>query len=63
MKTISRDEPKATSNFWYDLFDGGYINPEDFLKKEKDIIKVKEAMLILKKYKNTLFDNEVVEDM
>ena len=28
MKTIDRDEPKTTSDFWYDLFEGGYSSEE-----------------------------------
>ena len=30
----------STSDFWYDLTDGGYLNPEEILENKEDIIEV-----------------------
>ena len=39
-----------TSDFWYDLFDGGYIEPEKLLINEEDIEKINNAIKILKRF-------------
>jgi hypothetical protein len=39
---------------YYDLTDGGYLKPEDFLKNEKDIVEVLKALEIVKKYVNSV---------
>jgi len=41
----------ATDSFWHDLSEG-YINPEDILEEESDILKVKSAILVLGKFYN-----------
>jgi len=41
----------TTDDFWYDLFMGGYIRPEEICEDKEDIEKIKEAMIILKKFK------------
>jgi len=55
-------ESVATSDFWYDLFDGGYIEPEDFLD-EKSAEKVSKAMDTLREYQNLLENNDLTEEM
>ena len=43
-------EEVFTGELYYDLFDGGYINPEDLLKNEDDIIEVREAILTIQTF-------------
>jgi hypothetical protein len=50
-----------SSDFWYDLTNGGYFNPEDFLENEEDIQKVKEAVILLKQFKQELEDNDLID--
>lgn len=50
--------PRGTSDFWYDLVDGGYFNPEEFLDGQKDIDKVNEAIKVLEEY-NELVAEEI----
>lgn len=44
MKFKKVEEPVVTSDFLYDLFDGGYINPADMLEKPRDVKRVEEAI-------------------
>jgi len=53
----------ASSDFWYDVFDGGYLNPEDFLESEKDIELVNNAKAVLKMYRNTIDKEGVVDEL
>lgn len=55
-------EPVVTGEFWYDLFDGGYIKPENFLD-ENSAKKVYEAIKILQDFQQLLEDNELIEEM
>lgn len=36
-----------TSDFWYDLFQGGYIKPEEILENESDVQNVKNAIKVI----------------
>jgi hypothetical protein len=56
-------DPIATSDFWYDLTDGGYIRAEDFLANESDIKTVREAILVLEEFKATLENAGLIEEM
>lgn len=47
-------------DFYYDLVDGGYINPEYCLNNQSDIDKVNLAIKVLEAYKKALQD--VVDD-
>lgn len=60
MKFKSDVETVYTSDFWYDLFDGGYIHPEDFLEDE-DAKKVKAAVDLVRQFQTELEDNDLVE--
>lgn len=53
-------EPVFSTDFWYDLVDGGYIKPEDFLQSE-DAKKVVEAITLLHEFRTTLEINELLE--
>lgn len=37
----------CTSDFWYDLTDGGYLKPEEILENADDVKKVREAIDVL----------------
>lgn len=47
------DDP-CTSEFWYDLFDGGGLEPEKLLVKPEEVAEVQNAMKVLEKYKKSL---------
>jgi hypothetical protein len=40
-----------TDDFWYDLFEGGYIKPETLLESGEDIKKVRDAITLLREFK------------
>ena len=42
----------AIGDFWYDLFEGGYIKPEDILQDQKDVENVKLAIKTLASFKD-----------
>jgi hypothetical protein len=42
-----------TSDFWYDLTDGGYIKPEKLLKDKKDIEAVENALKVLNDFQKS----------
>ena len=42
----------CTTDFWYDLTDGGYIKPEEILKNSEDVMAVDNAIAVLRKFKN-----------
>ena len=42
----------STDDFWYDLTDGGYLDPEEILEDEKDIEVVKKAISVLREFKD-----------
>lgn len=50
----------STDDFWYDLTDGGYLDPKDMLEDPKDIHKVKDALAVLEEFK--LSCEEQIED-
>ena len=49
-----------TDNFHYDLFDGGYINPEDQLDEES-AARVRLAVDVIRQYENFLELNDIIE--
>lgn len=55
-------EEVGTSDFYYDLFDGGYIVPEDFLEEES-AKRVNEALLLIREFENLLVSEELIEYM
>lgn len=50
-----------TSDFWYDLLDGGYIKPEELLEEAEDISIVEEAISILLEFYESAEAQEVIE--
>lgn len=51
---IKKDLEVSTTDFWYDLVDGGYIKPEEILINTEDIRKVEEAITVLLDFQNSL---------
>lgn len=47
----------TTTDFWYDITDGGYLEPSEILEDEKDIIQVKEAIKTLIKFRDACEEN------
>lgn len=50
-----------TSDLYYDLFDGGYIDPKKFLEDEEQIKKVNDAIKLIESYLEFLKDEGAVE--
>jgi len=40
----------STSEPWYDLTDGGYLNPEKMLVKKEDAKRVKDAVEVIQEF-------------
>jgi hypothetical protein len=53
-------EPLHTDDFWYDLFHGGYIKPENLLQNKDDVAKIKDAMQLLLQFKEELEEKEII---
>lgn len=51
----------CTSDLYYDLFDGGYLNPEKLLVNDEQIQKVYEAMNIIQEYLSQAESAGVIE--
>lgn len=43
----------STDDFYYDLFQGGYIRPKEILENEEDIKKVEEALKVIEMFKES----------
>jgi len=43
----------STTDFWYDLTDGGYLNPKEICEKEEDALKVIKAAKIVKEFEQS----------
>ena len=62
MKIKEDVEPICTSEFWYDVIEGGYIAPEHLLEAE-DAKKVRAAIDTLEDFRDALEDNGLIEEM
>lgn len=51
----------VTSDFWYDLIDGGYIKPKDLLEDESEIKRIGDAIEVLKEFRRSAEAEEVLE--
>jgi len=43
----------STAEFWYDLTDGGYLDPDEILENPEDAKRVKEAIAVIKEFENS----------
>lgn len=50
-----------TSDFWYDLTDGGYIKPKNVLENLDDILAVEKAKHLLMEFKDQAEAKGVLE--
>ena len=50
----------SSGDFWYDLTDGGYLNPDDICENLKDAEKVLKAIEIIKDFQSSC--EEQIED-
>jgi len=58
---LKDDVTFTTSDFWYDVFEGGYINPSNYLANADDIKAVQDATNILEEFKDSL--EPIMEEM
>lgn len=59
-KNLNEENAIWTSDLYYDLFEGGYIKPEDLLENEEDIDKVKQAILTINEFLDGAIDKELI---
>lgn len=59
-KNLNEENVIWTSDLYYDLFEGGYIKPEDLLENEEDIDKVKQAILTINEFLDGAIDKELI---
>ena len=52
---IKPDCEASTDDFWYDLCEG-YLNPEEILEDDEDIVAVMEALSVLKEFRDKCED-------
>jgi hypothetical protein len=57
---LKKNLKMSTSDFWYDLFEGGYIDPSKMCVDTKDKTDVKYAIQILEDFKQSCEDQ--IED-
>ena len=50
----------STDDFYYDLFEGGYLNPEEMLISKDDVFAVVNARKIIENFKKSC--EEQIED-
>ena len=48
-----------TSDFWYDLTDGGYIKPSELLENKEDIERVENAIKVIQEFEQSAWDNDI----
>ncbi len=51
-----------TDDFWYDLTDGGYIEPSKILSDKAQIEEVERAIALLRSFKEQAEDDGVMEE-
>ena len=54
---IKPDLDVSTDDFWYDLFDGGYLKPALILKSIEDVDEVDKAIKVLKRFRDACISN------
>lgn len=56
-----KDAEIVTSDFWYDITDGGYIVPSELLEDETEIEEVEKAIEVLRNFRQSAEENEILE--
>lgn len=62
-KFKKRTEPIHTSDFWYDLTDGGYIDPNDLLISVLEAREIMSAICLLEDFKRGAIKAGVIEEV
>lgn len=62
MKFKENAKPVSSSDLYYDLFAGGYINPDKLLEAE-DAERVNNAIALVEEFLNELENNDLLEEM
>ncbi len=60
MKLKKTAAPIETDDFYYDLFDGGYIDPAEILVDPEEVVN---AMRVIRDFYNFLEENEMIDEM
>ena len=47
----------SSSDFWYDLTDGGYLNPHEICENKEDADKVVEAIKIVQEFQSSCVES------
>lgn len=55
--------PIQSSDLYYDLFDGGYINPSKLLADSKDLTNVEKAIKTVKKFLDEAESKGLIEQI
>jgi len=63
MKIKEDAESISTDDFWYDLTDGGYIKPENFLDDSEDIDSIYDAINLLESFRDLLEESGLLEEI
>lgn len=63
MKIFKKGVEITTDDFWYDLFEGGYIKPEKLLVDEEYANKVRKSIEVLREFKKLAYDEDIVTDL
>ena len=53
--------PISTDDPWYDLFEGGYIKPEDVLVNDRQIFAVDKAIELLRDFMTAIEEDGAIE--
>lgn len=59
---FKKDANIVTDGFWYDMFEGGYIEPKKLLKNQKDISKLNSAIATLELFKMEAEKQDVLQE-
>jgi len=43
----------STMEFWYDLTDGGYLNPDEILENPEDAKRARDSIAVIKDFENS----------
>jgi len=50
---LKKDLDISTQDFFYDLFAGGYIKPEEICENKEDVKRIEEAIEVLEDFKDS----------
>ncbi len=55
-KNLNEDDVVWTNDLYYDLFEGGYLDPETFLEDSEEVAKVKQAIKTVNEFLDGAID-------